>query len=52
MPDGTVEAVMADGSVQGFTRSRWEEFLKRTAELKEPVRSDTNHPGSKVGSDR
>jgi hypothetical protein len=27
MPDGTIEVVLADGSIQGLTRSRWQEYL-------------------------
>jgi hypothetical protein len=50
MPDGTVQAVLADGSVQQLTRSRWQDYLTNlgqpdgAANRSQPIRSDTNQP--------
>jgi hypothetical protein len=58
MPDGTVLAVMADGSVQGFARSRWEEYSKSlgqpngAANRSQPIRSETNQSSPAAGSGR
>ena len=47
MPDGFVLAVLADGSVQGFTPERFEAFRKNTGQSRplngsHPIRPETN----------
>ncbi len=57
-PDGQFICVLADGSVQQFSRSRYEEMLRTTgqqdgaANRSQPVRPETNRTAVKAGSSR
>ena len=56
-PDGQFICVLADGSVQGFSRSRYEEMLRNSGQegsenSSQPIRSDTNSTSSAEGSRR
>jgi len=55
LPDGTIDALIADGSVQQYSPSRFEAYLKQTGQTgapgdtNQPVRSETNQPSSATG---
>jgi hypothetical protein len=56
MPDGTLTCLMADGSVQGLTQSRYEEYRKSLARRSgstnggQPLRLGTNQAPAGVGA--
>lgn len=58
MPDGQMQAVLADGSVQIFSRSRWAELQRNVgqqddaASRGQPSRSEPNSAPSAAGSGR
>ena len=57
-PDGQVICLMADGSVQGFSASRYKEMLENSGQLSgaangsQPIRSETNSIPAAAGSHR
>ena len=58
MPDGQYVCLLADGSVQQFSRRRFEEQratlgqLDGAANRSQPIRSETNRPSAATGSGR
>jgi hypothetical protein len=58
LPDGSVSAALADGSVQQFSAQSFAEHLKKTgqqdgaANRSQPIRSETNQPSGAAGSGR
>jgi len=55
--DKQVTCLLADGSVAGFSRSRYEEMLKNSGQVGpanggQPIRSGTNTTSSAAGSRR
>lgn len=54
MPDGTIQVILADGSVQGLTRGRWQQYLANlgAANRSQAVRPETNTTSEAVGSGR
>jgi hypothetical protein len=57
MPDGQFLCVLADGSVQQLSRSRYEEALRggqpdSAAKRSQPVQPDTNRTSAAAGPDR
>ena len=58
LPDGTVNAALADGSVQQFSAQGFAAHLKKTgqqggaANRSQPIRSETNRTSAAAGPDR
>jgi len=57
MPDGSVQVVLADGSVQQFSQSRWEEVMRnsvtpRATSALQPMLSRTNLLAPSAGFER
>jgi hypothetical protein len=58
LPDGTVSAALADGSVQQFSAQGFSDHLKKSGQLggsangSQPIRSETNSTSSAAGSRR
>ena len=57
-PDGQLICLLADGSVQGLSRERYEEMRTNLGQPggatdgSQPIRSETNRPSAAVGSGR